>query len=354
MWKQDNMLKIYCVGISFKTAGLEIREKFALDQMRKQCLLENLRNNRFIQEALVLSTCNRTEIYVSVYASIDISTYLIDSLFKVTEIPLENQYERLFYVIEDKMAVEHLFRVTAGLDSLVLGERQILGQFRDTVNYSREQDMLGRQFNIMSDLAIRVGKKAQNETEISRGGSSVSWAAVAMAEKKLGGLKGKSVLVIGAGKMSKINLNLLRKKGVRDIFLISRSREKALRSAQMHDAQVISKNSLGEVMCEVDLCICSATASRYVLRRDFMEQVNRDRNGRRLVLIDISVPRNIDPDVAQISGIKLYMVDQLERMVRENRGRRQQAIRDVEHIVRSKVEQFSAKMRPSLPVLAFN
>lgn len=338
--------KIICVGISFKTAGLEVREKFALDEPDKQRLITFLKGNRFVREALVLSTCNRTEIYVSVTDGVDIGDYLIDSLLHITGVPEQSGYEKRFYTIADKAAVEHLFRVTAGLDSLVLGERQILGQFRETVNFSREQDMLGRQFNILSDLAIRVGKKAQNETEISRGGSSVSWAAVAMAEKKLGGLKGKSVLVIGAGKMSKINLSLLRKKGAERVYVISRCQERARRSAVRHGAEVIPASRLQEVLGHVDLCLCSASSREYVLRKEEMLQAVKRRGGRRLVLIDISVPRNIDPRVGTIAGVKLLVVDELKKMVAENQGRRRQAVRAVEKIIRAKLDQYTAKMQP--------
>src|SRR3989338_3182138 len=189
------------VCISHKKCPVETREKFFLRTVERELLLSHLKNESSVVEGLILSTCNRTEIYAHLLD--DDPALLVKSLFKIKGLHFSDDLMKYFYVKKDKDAVRHLFSVSAGLDSLILGEKQILGQVKVAVELSRQEGMLGKQFNILTNLAIRLGKKARTETEIDAGGSSVSWAAMKMAEEVLGQLNDKAVFMLGAGKMGK-------------------------------------------------------------------------------------------------------------------------------------------------------
>ncbi|MGE0267060.1 MAG: glutamyl-tRNA reductase [Candidatus Omnitrophota bacterium] len=335
---------ILVAGVSFRTAGIDIRERFSLSLTEKEELLRRLKEYPSVHEVIVLSTCNRTEIYVSGPAGTADETDVLNTLFSIKKINPDHGFEKLFYCYRGEAAVQQLFTVTAGLDSLIIGERQILGQFKDAVLFSREREMLGRHFNILSNLAIRAGKKAQTETQISQGGSSVSWAAVTLAEKKLGGLRGKSVLVIGAGKMSKINLNLLHKKGAARIYLMNRSLARAEQTARQVNATVIPLSGLDRVLDKVDLCICSTSSPGYVLSKTAVIRALSKRRGRRMILIDISVPRNIDPEINTLKNVQLFVIDQLQKMVTQNQHQRQSAVDSVKQIINAKIQQYRVKI----------
>ncbi len=337
-------MDVQVVGINHKTAPIEIREKYFLSAIQQELLLSEIKNLPLVSEALILSTCNRTEIYCYSADLEKSRNEILKILFSIKGQSPSDSAKDAFYTFERKEAIEHLFRVTAGLDSLVLGEKQILGQVKDAVELSRKKGILGRYFNILSNFAIRTGKKAHSETNISFGGVSISWAAVNMAESVLKTLKGKSVAVLGAGKMSELATDLIHKKGATDIFIMNRTESCAMALAKRFNGEAVAYSEIKDVLEKVDVCICSVGAPHYILERGTVEKVMAARLNKKLVLIDISMPRNIDPQVSLVPGVLLFHIDDLDQVVTESMKKRQSAVESVEKIVGEKISQFYQKI----------
>lgn len=329
------------VGISHKKCPVEIREKFFLRAVERELLLAQLKDEASVVEALILSTCNRTEIYAHLLS--DDPELLVRPLFKIKGLDFSDGLMKYFYVKKDKDAVRHLFSVSTGLDSLILGEKQILGQVKEATELSRASGMLGKQFNILTNLAIRIGKKARTETQIDAGGSSISWAAMKMAENILGHMDDKSVLILGAGKMGKLAAGYFQQKGIGKIFVMNRSQEKAEDLARQYGGVAAGFWQIKEIMEQVDVCICSASCVHYLIEKDLVEQIMRHRD-KKLLCIDISMPRNIDPAVANIDNVILKEIDDLDKVVEESVGKRSLCVEQVEAMIREKVSAFYGKM----------
>ncbi len=342
--------QIIAIGINHKTAPVEIREKFSLTTTQQDLLLSELKNQPEIIEAFVLSTCNRVEIYAHVLDHTSNGDILFETILSIKNISPTPQIKKHFYRYSGRETIEHLLRVSSGLDSLVLGEKQILGQVKDSVARAQARTMFSRHFNILSNIAIRAGKKAHSQTAISYGGSSVSWAAVIMAEKILGTLCDKSVLLIGAGKMGKLTVKQIQNKDVQKIYLINRTRAKAEALAQectcarKGSAEAVSFCDIQETLSYVDVCICSSAAPHYILDKETLQKVMVSRGRRPLVLVDISVPRNIDPKVSEVEGVQLFTIDDLDNVVKETMRKRQAAVSQVEHIIDQKLTEFYEKI----------
>ncbi len=331
------------IGLNHKTAPIEIREKFFLNPSQQDILLLELKNHPLISEAFVLSTCNRIEVYLEqTDPSVNLD-FVVSLISKVKKIGFDSDIKKYLYTHEGQSAIEHILRVSTGLDSLVLGERQILGQVKASAIRAREVGLLSRYFNILTNIAIRAGKKAQNETDISLGGSSVSWAAIEMAQQTLGTLENKSVLVIGAGKMGELALTNLKNHSVSKIYLMNRTGEKAEDLAKQYDGIAASFWDIKEILTEVDVCFCSVGAPHYLLDVEKINNIMKLRNGRKLILIDISMPRNIDPAVGQLEGVHLSSIDALDGVVQSNMKKRQEAIIQVEAIISQKKLEFNQK-----------
>jgi len=335
---------MFIVGLSHKTAPIEIREKFYLNPLQQDLLLSELKNHPLISEALILSTCNRIEVYLKRVDSSVNASFVINLIARVKKIDFDFDVTPYIYVYENSQALEHLLRVTCGLESLVLGEKQILGQVKHSVERAREAGTLSRYFNILTNLVIRTGKKAQHETAICHGGSSISWAAIEMAQKSVGDLQDKSVLVIGAGKMGEIALNHLHDLGVKKIFLMNRTGEKAQDLAARYNSVPASFWNIKEILSEVDVCFCAVGAPHYLLDKEKIANIMQTRHDRKLVLIDISMPRNIDPEVKTLPGVHLSAIDDLHEVVDNSMKKRESALQEVEAIIRQKVLEFNEKV----------
>ncbi len=351
-------MNIIVFGLNHKTAPIEIREKFFLNPLQQDLLLSELKSDASVVEALVLSTCNRTEVYIHGIAP-DPSTpplnfcrqrgtgleFILKLILDIKKIEFQPELKRYFYFYERRAALRHLLCVTAGLDSLILGEKQIIGQVKTAVDRARSKGMFGKYFNILSNIAIRTAKKAQGETQISLGGSSVSWAAMSMAEEILGTLEGKSILIIGAGKMGELALKQIRNKGVKNIYLMNRTGEAAQALAETCGVMAVSFMDIKEILTESDVCICAAGAPHYILDRKTMEKIMSLRHDRKLILIDISMPRNIDPQVASVHQVFLSHIDDLNKVVGENMVKRQASIFSVEKIIDRQLTIFYEKLK---------
>jgi len=336
---------MYIIGINHKTAPIEIREKFFLNASQQDLLLSELKSNPAVSEAFVLSTCNRTEVYIKRIDESSDMGFVIPLIARIKKIQLGSEYTKHLYSYTGDEAIEHLMRVTTGLDSLVLGEKQIIGQVKTAVERARQLTMLSKFFNLLTNSAIRAGKKAQSETDISCGGSSVSWAAINMAEQNLGSLKDKSILIIGAGKMGELALAQIHDKGADKIYLMNRTGEKAETLAEKFSGIPVSFMDTKEVLGQVDICICSAGAPHYILDKNMMSAIMAQRNGRKLLLMDISMPRNIDPLAATVEGVTLLTIDDLDKVVGDNMRKRQASVVMVEAIIAQKIFEFHQKLK---------
>ena len=336
---------MFIVGLSHKTAPIGIREKFYLNPLQQDLLLSELKNHPLITESFVLSTCNRTEVYLKRTDLSVNSPFVVSLIAKVKKIDFDFDATPYIYAYEEQHVLDHLLRVACGLESLVLGEKQILGQVKDSVKRARASGTLSRYFNILTNLAIHTGKKVRNETAIGYGGFSVSWAAIEMAEKTAGNLRDKSVLVIGAGKMGEIALNHLHDLGVKKIFLMNRTGEKAENLATRYNGTASSFWNIKEILSEVDVCFCAVGAPHYILDKEKIADIMEMRHGRKLVLIDISMPRNIDPEVKTLGDkVHLSAIDDLHEVVDNNMKKRESAIHEVESIIRQKILEFNDKV----------
>lgn len=335
-------MKFVVIGTSHKFLQVNDRERFFLTPAERECLFARLKNEPAVVEAFVLSTCNRTEIYACL---IDERTeVLFQALAGVKNISITPGLRQGFYVKTGSVALEHLFQVACGLDSLVIGETQILGQLKQAIALARDNGMMGREMNVLADMAVRTGKLAQLKTRISAGGSSVSWAAVAMAQDLLGAGIRMKVLIIGAGKMSQLTASQLSRKNVSDVFVMNRTFARAVELAGKIGARAAAFGDIRDVLLQVDVCICSSGAPHYIIEPDLIERVMTARAGRPLLLIDISTPRNIDPEVAAVKGARLLSVDDLQKVVTDNIGKRRAAIAEVREIIYRKIGAFHAKI----------
>ena len=235
-------------------------------------------------------------------------------------------------------------RVVTSLDSLIIGEQQIIGQFKNAVDMSRKHGMMTRTMNVLSNLAIRAGKKAQTETSIGAGGASISWAAVSMAQQLLGSLNDKTILVLGAGKMAHLAADNLRQKGVARIFVVNRTQEKAETLARHIGGMSACYWEMKEILKEADVVFCSAGAAHFIVDKSLVEKVMRERCQQPLLAIDISIPRNIDPSVGSVPGVTLVTIDELGKVIEASIQQRLNAIDQVEGIIKSKVTAFFEKI----------
>ncbi|HRZ86559.1 MAG TPA: glutamyl-tRNA reductase [bacterium] len=331
-------MHITVIGVSHKTAPIEVRERFYLKPLERELLLSTLRNSPAVYEALVLSTCNRTEIYAC--SSDGSGRELCDALYRVKGMPRAVRTETHFFTLCGQAAVRHLFEVACGLDSLVLGEKQVLGQLKESVDLSRRMGMLAKPFNILTQIAVRTGKKARSETQIDAGGSSVSWAAAVKAERELGTLEGRSILIIGAGKMGKIAIRHLQTRGAAQIYVTNRRLETAAALAAECGGAAVSFGEIGSILPRIDACICSACAPHYLIEKEIVEKTMKGRPDRQLVCVDISVPRNISPDTGSVPNVSLITIDGLDEVLTGTTETRRRSIDAVNAIIGEKIEVF--------------
>ena len=331
-------MKILTIGINHKTTPIELREKFCLSPIERELLISEFKADASIIAAILLFTCNRCEIYATVVDDCN-PKYILKKLFRVKHQIFSEHFQNMFYVLQDAAAVEHFMQVACGLDSLILGEKQILGQIKDAVNLSRQNGLMDKVLNVLTNYVLETGKKARQDTLIDFGGVSVSAAAVATAQNLLGSLEDKSVLVVGSGKMGCLALSYLHQKKAKHIYLMNRTEEKAAVMAKEFHAESVPFWNMKEVLTKVDVCICSSGAPHYLITKDLVENVVPLRQNR-LICIDISMPRNIEPTVAHVAGAQLISLDDLDRVIEGNLQKRQDSVAHVNALINRKTDEF--------------
>jgi glutamyl-tRNA reductase len=338
-------LVVTCVGINHRTAPVEEREKVAFSAEELPDALSRLRDE--LGGAVVLSTCNRTELYTTTNGDVAGMERLVDALAarKGTSLDL-----RLTYFLAHDEAVRQLFRVAAGIESMVLGESQILGQVRDAMSAATQAGSLNGVLSRLFHCALRVGKRARSQTNIGRYAVSVSSAAVALARQTIGSLEDKTVLVISAGSTGKLAARSLAESGAARILVANRTPERAVALAAGIGGQTVPFAELPRALAESDIVISGTGAGGFVLGPELVAPAAAARNGNQLLLLDVAVPRDIDPAVRSLPSVRLFDIDDIEGVSRANlRGRRRELLR-VEAHVEDETRDFLAWWR-SLDVL---
>lgn len=347
-------MHIAAIGISHTACPLHLRERLALseDLIRTSlALLSNRERSRGIAEAVILSTCNRIEIYAVSHQADFAGLEIL--LSEWSGVPRE-QFSSHVRHRADLDAVEHLFRVAAGLDSLVLGESQILGQVVRALELARGQNMAGRVLNRLFQAAIHAGKRARAETGIGRHPASVSSLAASLAERSIQSLQEAQILVLGAGEMAELAVEALRKRGASQVVVLNRTLERAQRLAVRWNARVATLDGLESAITAADIVIASTGAPHFVVTKEHVTQGMQRRPQRPLVLIDIAVPRDIDPEVAHIPHVELYDMDGLSAQLQASLENRSAQVPHVEAILQEElvaVERFLRSLN-LLPIIA--
>lgn len=332
-------MHIMVVGMSHKTAAASLRERVSLSGESLEHVLTQLRDARTIMESVVLSTCNRTEVYAlvsSIRAGRDYVTTVLAEASGLDKCQLKGN----LYCYQGESAVTHAMRVTSGLDSVVIGETQILGQMRTAFQTAFESSNTGALFNRLFRSILHVGKRAHAETSVGQNSVSVSYAAVQLASKVLGGRKDARALVVGAGHMGKLALQYLRAQGIKNLMLANRSTEKAIDVANEVGADVISLSSISDFMENVDILISATRAPGYTITLENFKMAMTKRK-RSMVIIDIAMPLDIDPRIAKCNDVFLYNVDDLEGVIQANVEERRRQSAFVEGMIADAVHDFS-------------
>jgi glutamyl-tRNA reductase len=332
-------MRVLIVGLNHKTAEVEVREKLAFDGPKLEQGLLKLRELPSVKEAVVLSTCNRVEMYANVKdpdkASAEIKSFISEFHGIRPEL-----LEGALYFHTDKDAVRHSFRVASSLDSMVVGEPQILGQLKDAFEFALQKKTTGVLLNKLMKKSISVAKRVRTETRIAENAVSISFAAVELAKKIFTELERKSVMLLGAGEMAELAAKHLLNTGVRELFVANRTYERGCELAKDMGGTAVKYETFLDDMQHTDIVICSTGAPNYVVTKEQMHDVMKARKQRQVFMIDISVPRNIDPAINEMPNVFLYDVDDLQGVVDENVLERKKEADKAEGIVEDEIETF--------------
>jgi glutamyl-tRNA reductase len=339
------------IGLNHVTAPIALREKLNISEERLPDALRNLASREAVSECVILSTCNRTEIYACTEAKAE-DALITDWMGEYFAVPVP-EFEPFLYSRSGHKAIEHLFRVSAGIDSMVLGEAQILGQVKTAYGAAIAVSSTGTLLSGLFQQAISVGKRARTETEIGRGAFSVGSVAVGLARSIFDELKGRVVLIVGAGKMGELTATHLTASGASTVLVANRTHAKAVDLAARFCGRAVSFEDLQSSMQSADIVITSTGATEPIISRQVVSSVMHARRGRPLFFIDIAVPRDVEPGVGALDGVFVYNIDDLHAAVEEHASGRQAEVTRVEDIVASEVAEFMVRFRTldAVPVI---
>ncbi|AYC29774.1 glutamyl-tRNA reductase [Paenisporosarcina cavernae] len=328
------------VGVNFKTAPVEIRERLSFVEAELPDAMKELQKQKSILENVVVSTCNRTEIYAVVDQLHTGKYYIKKFLSEWFDLPMETFSAYLFQHEKDE-AVRHLFQVTSGIDSMVLGETQILGQVKSSFLNGQKEGSTGTVFNELFKKSVTFAKKAHAETAIGENAVSVSYAAVELGKKIFGSLRNKHVVILGAGKMGELSIKNLQGSGAEKITVINRTFEKAQELATKFGGQAKHLSELQCTLLEADILISSTGSTEFVIDYELMQFVEKLRKGRPIFMVDIAVPRDLDPRIGELSNVFLYDIDDLQGIVEANLAERQRSAMEIEKMIESELTEFN-------------
>jgi len=337
-------LTIVLLGLSYKTAPVELREKLALDSEAAATLLSGFRRADGVKELAYLGTCNRVELLAAARPGTDPQSALRRLLAEAAGLEVGRFSEHLYFLQEGD-AVRHLFTVAASLDSMVVGETEVLGQLKAAYRTAQQNDSLGPVLHAVFQRAFRVAKKLHSTCSIGWGRVSVASVAVEFASHVFGDFRGKTALVLGAGETARLVLEHLRARGLSRVLVLNRSRERAETLAAELGAQAHGLDETEELLAAGDMVLVSTGAPKPVVTRRFLERALRERRGRPIFLVDISVPRNVEPEAGRLPNVYLYDIDDLRAVAEENQARREGQVVSCLEALEKEAEVFMNKLR---------
>ena len=349
------MSELLCIGVSHKTAPVEVRERLALSEGRAADVLRDLRGDTEIHEAVGISTCNRMELYLVVGDPVEAESAALTMLATQSGIR-PTELAPAIYTYRNCDAARHLYRVTAGLDSMIIGEAEVQGQVKRAYESALAAQTTGPLTNRMFKAALATGKRVRSETGISAGALSLAAVAVALARELLGELAGREVVIVGTGETGELTARALADSGVRTVFVGNRRRDRALSLAKRFGGETATLDELPRRLHEADIVVAATASPHLLLEGEDVATVMRARGGRPLLMIDLAVPRDIDSACASLDGVSLYDIDDLEAVIDRNRSVRRAEARRAEGIVEDEIQHFatwlgSLEVLPTLAAL---
>ena len=336
-------MEIAVLGLNHHTAPVELREKLAFQPEEVVVALNKIRQELNVPECVILSTCNRVELYTLLPERDGLASRLENFLTQFHQIEAKQLSQRFYWHLQPD-SVRHLFRVAAGLDSMVVGESEILGQVREAYAQAVESGAVGSVFHRLFQTAIRTGKEVRSKTRIGQGAISVSSVAVELAKRIFQDLKTKTVLTLGAGQMGQATLISLQEQGAGSIVVANRSFENALAAGSQVGGEAIRLSEVDSALLKADIVICSTASAEYILKQSHIRQAMNARHHRPLFLIDISVPRNLDPAIGELENVYLYDIDDLEEIVVANQRLRLNEVTACSQIIEKQLTGFLKRL----------
>jgi glutamyl-tRNA reductase len=337
-------MRLLITGVNHKTAPVEVREKLAFDPQALGGALADLMSCGGVAEGVILSTCNRVEVAVTARTGCDPQDDVDEFLSASRRVPLGEISPHLYHFVDEE-AIGHLFRVAASLDSMVVGEPQILGQLKAAYAVAKSHGTIAGFLELVLTRAFSVAKRVRTETGIGESAVSVSYAAVELAREIFGSLADKRVMIVGAGKMSELAAQHLHRSGATRIFVTNRTRERAREMAELFEGTIVEYDRFLASLPEMDIVITSSGAPFYIIQKTQMRRVIDARKNKPMFLIDIAVPRNIEPSVNEVDNVFLYDIDDLQRVVESNVGERRKRAEQAEAIIGAEVERMIARLK---------
>jgi glutamyl-tRNA reductase len=339
-------MSIVLVGVNHKSAPVEVRERLAFTEAACASGLRMLVDGEVVREGLIVSTCNRVEILAETASErLNDTIERVNQFLSQTDTLPRSFFQAHLYQHTDDQAIRHLFRVTSSLDSMVIGEPQVLGQVRRAYSIALEAGTAGRILNRLVHHAFRVAKRVRTETGIGANAVSISYMAVELGKKIFDSLQGHTALLIGAGEMAELSARHLLNAGVSRVLLANRTEERAAHLATELGGEVVSFAELSDHLVEADIIICSTAADHYVITEALAREALSKRRNRPSFFIDISVPRNIDPAVGKLANVFVFDIDDLESVISSNIREREREAERAELIVESEIMQFQQTLR---------
>ncbi len=335
------MSELLAIGVSHKTAPVAVRERVALPEARAAEFLRDLRGGTEIQEAVAISTCNRTELYLVVGDPVEAESTVLAMLARQAGIR-PTELTAAIYSHRNCDAARHLYRVTSGLESMIVGEAEIQGQVKRAYDAALAKEMVGPLTNQLFRAALATGKRVRSETAIGERQLSLPAVAVALAWELLGPLDGREVVIVGTGETSELTARALADSGGRTVFVANRRRDRAIGLARRYGGRSVSFDRLPDVLQHADIVVAATASPHLLLEARELTEVMRQRAGRPMLLIDLAVPRDIDASCGDIDGVSLYDIDDLQAVIARNRKVRQAEARKAEGIIEEEIKHFAA------------
>ena len=347
------MSEVLCLGVSFKTAPIALRERLAMSDTRARAFLAQATAHETISEAAIISTCNRTELYVVSGNPVAAESAMLGLLAQSAQIR-PTELTEVLYAPRNCDAARHLYRVAGGLDSMIVGEVEVQGQVRRAHELAHAAGTVGPMLHRLFQAALATGKRVRSETALSEGRASISSVAVRLAQEMLGDLRDRHVVIVGAGETSELTAQALAGEGVATVFLANRRADRARSIAQRFGGHVVPLHDLPQQLVAADIVVSSTSSPHPIIGVAELEQVMADRDGRPLLLIDIAVPRDIDAACGELADVSLYDIDDLQSVVHNTLSSREVEAAAATEIVENEIKRFARWMgqQDLLPAIA--